>query len=51
MNGNRDISIVQLSEKVGIATKNIENNIAKLKQKGLLKRIGSDRGGYWEVSS
>jgi len=38
-----------LSKKVGIATKNIENNLAKLKQRGLLKRIGPARGGYWEV--
>jgi len=38
-----------LSKKVGIATKNIENNLAKLKQGGLLKRIGPARGGYWEV--
>ena len=45
----KQISIVELSKKVGIATKNIEVNIAKLKQKGLLKRIGSAKGGRWEI--
>jgi len=29
--------------------KNIEVNLNKLKEKGLLKRIGPDKGGYWEV--
>ncbi len=46
---NKYISIVQLSEKVGIATKNIESNISKLKKKGLLKRVGSAKGGHWEI--
>jgi predicted HTH transcriptional regulator len=27
----------------------INANIAKLKQKGLLQRIGSDKNGYWKV--
>jgi len=43
------ISIVQLSKKVGIAEKNIEVNIKKLKQAGILKRIGPAKGGHWEV--
>ena len=35
--------------KVGINDKNIRNNIAKLKQEGILKRIGADKGGCWEI--
>lgn len=27
----------------------VEYNLIKLKVKGLIKRIGSDRGGHWEV--
>ena len=46
---NRSISIKELSEKVGIAEKNIEVNLFKLKKNGLLKRIGPDKGGHWEV--
>jgi predicted HTH transcriptional regulator len=34
---------------VGINEKNIRNNIAKLKQKGILIRTGPDKGGRWEV--
>ena len=46
---NKWISIKELSEKVGIAEKNIENNLSKLKIKGLLTRIGPDKGGHWEI--
>ena len=48
---NGHITIPELSQRVKISTTAIENNIAKLKQKGLLKRIGADKGGYWEVKS
>lgn len=38
-----------LSHKVGINIRNMKSNIAVLKEKGLLKRIGPDKGGHWEV--
>jgi ATP-dependent DNA helicase RecG len=46
-----DIHITQkkLSESIGINAKNIQINIVKLKAKGLLERIGPDKGGYWKV--
>ena len=43
------ISIVELSQRMGISTTAIENNITKLKEKGILQRIGPDKSGYWEV--
>jgi len=44
---NPSITQMELSKLVGINEKNVRVNINKLK--GLLKRIGSDKGGYWEV--
>jgi len=41
----------ELSKLVGINEKNIRVNINKLKLKGLLKRIGSSKSGYWEVKN
>lgn len=35
---NAEITISELSEKIGIGTTAIENNIKKLKDKGLLER-------------
>jgi ATP-dependent DNA helicase RecG len=39
-----------LSQQVGINIRNIKNNIAVLKERGFLKRIGPDKGGHWEVT-
>ncbi|MCR4627590.1 MAG: winged helix-turn-helix transcriptional regulator, partial [Treponema sp.] len=39
----------ELSVLVGIAKKNIFNNIKKLQENGLLRRIGSDKSGHWEI--
>jgi len=44
------ISAIKLSEVVGISHRKIESNIAKLKEKGLIRRIGPAKGGHWEIS-
>jgi len=46
---DNNITQQKLSELVGITTKNIRNNIKKLKEKDLLQRIGPDKGGHWRV--
>jgi len=38
-----------LSKKLNLTTRAIEKNLSKLKADGKLKRIGSDKGGYWKV--
>jgi len=49
MKENPHISKREMAESVGISTTAIDKNIVSLKKKGLLKRIGSPKGGYWEV--
>ena len=34
---------------VGISQRKIKENISKLKEKGILKRIGPGKGGHWQV--
>ena len=29
--------------------KNVRINIAKLKARGVIERIGPDKGGYWKI--
>ena len=43
------ISKQELSNKIGISTTAIDKNIAQLKKKDFLRRIGPDKGGYWLV--
>lgn len=38
-----------LASIVGIARKNIISNMKKLQENGLIKRIGADKNGYWQV--
>ncbi|MCX9083056.1 MAG: DUF977 family protein [Candidatus Methanoperedens sp.] len=46
---NPKITTKELADKTGLSVKSIEWNIKELKDKGLLRRIGADRGGHWEV--
>ena len=46
---NPYISLSKLSKIVGISQTAIENHISKLKESGLLKRIGPAKGGHWQV--
>ena len=49
MKGNPTISIEELAEKCSLTRDGINYNIRKLKNQGIIKRIGSDRQGIWEV--
>ncbi|MCK5319785.1 transcriptional regulator, partial [Candidatus Parcubacteria bacterium] len=49
INSDKSISIIEIAKKTRLGTTAIENNIANLKQKNLLKRIGPAKGGYWEI--
>jgi len=44
-----NITYMELANKLDITGKSIYMNIEKLKQKGLLKRIGPAKGGYWTI--
>ena len=46
---NPHITQEELTEAVGIARKNIINNMKKLQEAGLLVRHGADKNGWWEI--
>ena len=46
---NNTIS-VELAEKLFVTPRTIIRDIEKLKQLGILKRIGPAKGGHWEIS-
>ncbi len=45
------ISARELSVELGISQRKIEENISKLKEKGILQRIGPAKGGYWKINT
>ena len=47
---DNQLSAIKLADRIGIASRNIESNIKKLKELGILIRHGSPKNGYWEVT-
>ncbi len=46
---NPKITQNEFVEITGLTRRGIEWNLAKLKEKGIIKRIGPAKGGHWEV--
>ena len=46
---NNKLSAVALAERIGISAKAVEKHLSNLKADGIIKRIGPDKGGQWEV--
>lgn len=47
---NNKVSKKELQEKVGISATAIDNNLDVLKNLGLVERVGSAKGGHWEIN-
>ena len=46
---NPNISTQEMADYIGIDRRNITRQIKKLQDKGIISRIGPDKGGYWEI--
>jgi ATP-dependent DNA helicase RecG len=46
---NPIISAKEMAEKFGITSRSIEKHIKNLRDKGILRRVGPDKGGHWEI--
>ena len=49
ISNNKFVTIPDLSEKLKINIRNTKSNLSKLKAKGLIERIGPDKGGHWKI--
>ena len=38
-----------MAEQINISASTVEKNIAKLKDAGIVERVGSTKGGYWKI--
>mgnify|MGYP003400281850 CR=1 FL=1 len=43
------ISTSKMAEIIGVDRRNIARNIKKLQEQGVVRRVGPDKGGFWEV--
>ena len=46
---NPDITIPELAKLAGVSSRTIERNLQKLREQGLLHRIGPAKGGHWKL--
>ena len=51
LNKNNLLTISELSATLNVSKSTIERNLKKLQDSDKLRRIGPDKGGYWEVCS
>ena len=47
--GNPKISKKEMAESIGISTTAVDKHIKNLRDKDLIRRVGSDRAGHWEL--
>ena len=47
--GDNKITIDELSRELNITDRGVKKIIFKLKKEGKIRRIGSDKGGHWEI--
>jgi predicted HTH transcriptional regulator len=49
MTDNHHITTTQLSDMINISVSAINQQIAKLKKQGIIRRDGADKGGKWVI--
>ena len=44
-----DVTLAELANATGLSIAGVKKNIRKLKDANLVRRVGPDKGGHWEV--
>ena len=44
-----NITISEIADRLGMTKRGVDKNIKRLKEQGIIRRVGPDRGGHWEV--
>lgn len=50
INAHRGFNAVEIGEQVGLSERQIKTYITRLKEVGLIVRVGSNKTGYWKVT-
>ena len=43
------ITISEIADRLGMTKRGVDKNIKRLKEQGVIRRVGPDKGGHWEV--
>jgi ATP-dependent DNA helicase RecG len=47
--GNLSITTQEMADVVGISRRAVAKQLANLQAEGIVKRVGPDKGGHWEI--
>ena len=50
LNAHRGLNAAEIGQQLNLSERQIKTYITKLKQVGLLVRVGSNKTGYWKVN-
>jgi len=46
---NPNATALSISKEIDIASPNVQEHLRKLQEQGVIRRIGPDKGGHWEI--
>ena len=46
---NNAVSLRELAHKIGVASKTVQRDLDRLKRDKIIRRVGPDKGGYWQI--
>ena len=46
---NPNVTAQSISKEINIASRNVQEHLRKLQEQGIIRRIGPDKGGHWEI--
>ena len=46
---NPNATALSISKEIDIASRNVQEHLRKLQEQGVIRRIGPDKGGRWEI--
>ena len=46
---NPNATALSISKEIDIASRNVQEHLRKLQEQGVIRRIGPDKGGHWEI--
>ena len=49
MSANSQITTQEIAEALGMSRRAITKQITNLREKGIIRRIGPNKGGHWEI--
>ena len=44
-----NISAAAIAEQIGVSSRAVEKQLKKLRDENLIRRVGPDKGGHWEI--